>query len=177
MNLLFCFFLAIGMMVLLSYAARPAAGQTNYRSGPATLVIVSSPGSPRSTEEIVREINDPATGDRWLLKRDAEHPAGPGRMVLVARKNAVPKQANSSVENAGVGFETGAPATLIHAGDRLVVEEHTRLIDAVLEAVALAPAAQGGALRVRLSIGGRVVKAVAIAPGRALLSPELGEQP
>jgi hypothetical protein len=32
--------------------------------------------------EIVREIDDPHTGDRWLLLRNAEAPGGPGRLVL-----------------------------------------------------------------------------------------------
>ena len=31
-----------------------------------------------SRGEIVREIDDPHTGDRWLLVRDASHPGGPG---------------------------------------------------------------------------------------------------
>ncbi len=66
---------------------------------------------------------------------------------------------------------------MIHAGDHLIVEEHTRLLDAVLEATSLARAREGESFRVRLSIGGRVVNAVAIAPGRAMLSRDSGAQP
>ena len=58
---------------------------------------------------------------------------------------------------------------MIRAGDKLVVEEHSLTTDAYLEGVALGPAGQGTALNVRLSIGGRVVRAVAVAPGRATL--------
>jgi flagella basal body P-ring formation protein FlgA len=59
-------------------------------------------------------------------------------------------------------------------GDHLIVEEHTKLLDASLEAIALASARAGQTLRVRLSIGGRVVKAIAAAAGRATLFPESG---
>ena len=58
---------------------------------------------------------------------------------------------------------------MIRAGDKLVVEEHSLTTDAYLEGVALGPAGPGAALRVRLSIGSRVVRAVAVAPGRATL--------
>jgi hypothetical protein len=58
---------------------------------------------------------------------------------------------------------------VIRAGDRIVVEEHTDVVDAVLEAVALGPAVEQGPLDVRLRIGGRVVRVVALAPGRARL--------
>jgi flagella basal body P-ring formation protein FlgA len=63
---------------------------------------------------------------------------------------------------------------VIRAGDRLTVEEHTAVVDAVLEARALAAAAMGAALDVRLTIGGRVVRAVALGPGRAALQSENG---
>jgi hypothetical protein len=61
-------------------------------------------------------------------------------------------------------------APVIRAGDLIVVEEHTEVVDAVLEAVALGPAAEHGTLHARLRIGGRVVQATAVAPGRAQLA-------
>jgi hypothetical protein len=64
------------------------------------------------------------------------------------------------------------PAPILHSGDRLIVDEHTAVVDAQLEAVAMGPAAAGGSLNVRLAIGGRVVRAVATAPGRAVLQEE-----
>ena len=66
---------------------------------------------------------------------------------------------------------------VIHAGDRLTVEEHTAVADAALEARALNPAARGSALEVRLAIGGRVVRAVALGPGRAAFQREIGGRP
>jgi flagella basal body P-ring formation protein FlgA len=63
---------------------------------------------------------------------------------------------------------------VIFAGDRLVVEEHTARADAVLEARALSSAAPGAAFNARLTVGGRVVRAVALGPGHAALQPETG---
>jgi hypothetical protein len=124
--------------------------------------------------EIVREIDDPHTGDRWLLLRNAEAPGGPGRLVRIAVRResfsgTTRPSAHSSEET------TLLPA--IHSGDRLTVVEHTARVDTTLEAYALAPAAVGGTLDVRLAIGGRVVRVVALGTGRAVIQPETGEQP
>ena len=54
----------------------------------------------------------------------------------------------------------------------VIVEEHTAVVEARLEAMALGPAAVGGAFRARLRMGGKVVRAVALGPGRAVLEPE-----
>lgn len=166
--------LGLGVIGFLICAALPSTPQTDRGNGPASMVIVSAPGSPRAAEEIVRVIDDPANGDRWLLERDSQHPGGPGRMVLVAREKGSPAAARAFHEYAGSRFGAGTLAALIRAGDHLIVEEHTRLLDAVLEGIALDRAREGGALRVRLTIGGRIVKAVAVAPGRAMLSPDPG---
>jgi hypothetical protein len=124
--------------------------------------------------EIFREIDDPHTGDRWLVMRDAANPAGPGRLVLVEAG-----EATSGRGTAGDVRQTGDTARnvarlrpLIRAGDALVVEEHTRVVDAKLEAVALGPAAMGAEFRARLKVGGKVVRVVAVAAGRAVLVPE-----
>ena len=61
---------------------------------------------------------------------------------------------------------------MIRAGDALLVEEHTAVVDARLEAVALESAAKGARFKARLKIGGKVVRAVAISPGRAGFAPE-----
>jgi hypothetical protein len=122
-------------------------------------VTISAPNAP------VRELDDPNSGARWLLY--ASRNGGPGRLVLVT--NSQPR-----------GNATAAPILpppIIRAGDRIVLEEHTAVVDARLEAVALGPAAPGGTLRVRLAIGGRVVPAVALAPGRAAITPEQETQP
>jgi len=62
---------------------------------------------------------------------------------------------------------------VIHTGDEVTVEEHSAVIDARLQAVALGSAAAGSELRVRLRIGGKVVDALALKPGRAVFAAEM----
>lgn len=64
------------------------------------------------------------------------------------------------------------PVLVIRAGDPIQIEEHTAMVDATLEAVAMGNAATGAALRARLKSGGRVVRAIALGQGRAQLAPE-----
>ena len=45
---------------------------------------------------MVREIDDPHTGDRWKLMRDPVHPEGPGRLVLVTGPGIEPVSAGNS---------------------------------------------------------------------------------
>lgn len=108
----------------------------------------------RPAATALREIDDPYLGTRWLLVKDAAHPGGPGRLVLV------PRGAAETVE---------AATPIIHAGDRVLVEEHTAVVDSVLEAVALGPARAGGQFPARLKVGGRVLRVAAVAPGRAVI--------
>jgi hypothetical protein len=122
---------------------------------------------------LLREIDDPFTGNLWLLVRDPERPAGPGRWVLAGQRIGTQQR-----------DETGpmplVPATapqVIHAGDALLVEEHTPLADTRLEAVALGSAVKGACLRARLKIGGKVVKVEAISPGHAAFGPESKVEP
>jgi hypothetical protein len=124
--------------------------------------------------EIVREVDDPHTGDRWLLLRNDLVPGGPGRLMLVAATRN--SSGSATLRMAGQSREAQF-LPVIRTGDRLIVEEHTARVDAVLEARALNPAAPGSALNVRLLIGGNVVRAIALGPGRAALRSETGERP
>jgi hypothetical protein len=124
--------------------------------------------------EIVREIDDPNLGDRWLLMRNDEVPGGPGRLVLVAAHR---QASGGALLRARSQTEEARLLPIIRAGDRVTVEEHTAHVDALLDARALSPAAAGSALDARLAIGGRVVRAVALGPGRAVLQPETEGRP
>jgi len=137
---------------------------------PHMLIISSAPASKEmgAAAQIVREIVDPQNGKRWVLMRGSGHTGGPGRLVLAGDTNAVPPSADSDLPSS---------RPVIRAGDRVVVEEHTRRVDARLEAVALGSAAAGSALNVRLTAGAKVVRAVALEPGRAALRPETGGRP
>jgi hypothetical protein len=112
--------------------------------------------------QVMREINDPASRKRWLLVRDEKHPDRPGR--LIQADGEIRSQCN------GVGFASFVP--VIRRGDPLVVEQHSATVDARLEAVATQPAALHGEFKVRLKFGGAVLRAVAVAQGKAILLPE-----
>jgi|GEM_PF-2610953 len=121
--------------------------------------------------EIMREIVDPSNGYHWLLLRDEAHPGGPGRLLLAANAGF-----QGPHEQNPIGDAPNPPAPIlaprravIRSGDRLIVEEHTAMVNARLEAVALGTARAGERIRVRLKIGSKVLGAVVDGPGRATL--------
>ena len=135
----------------------------------ASIGAISGGGLPAISGALVREIVDPNLGDRWLLLRDQMHPARPGRLLLASvgeiRAGTLRLQERQDLSPVLV--------PVIRAGDRLILEEDTPVVTSRLEAVALGAAAAGSALNVRLRVGGPVVRAVAVAPGRArLASPD-----
>jgi|SRR5580658_1318847 hypothetical protein len=163
-------------VVLLVMAAPMAHAQAVRARDAGHLVIISSPGPasayPALSGDIVREIDDPRNGDRWLLMRDESHPAGPGLLKLVSAVGGGridPGQASQARQTTPAA---DAPPPVIRAGDRVVVEENTAVVEAHFEAVAMNPAWAGSAFNVRLSMGGRVVRAVASGPGRAIFQEE-----
>ena len=161
--------LIIVTAAMLAMAAPAAFGQAPESSGAGHLVMLSSPALRASAQvpagEIVREIDDPSNGDHWLLVHNADHPAGPGLLLLVSAARVQARQIGPVVEPV---------VPVIRAGDRVIVEENTPLVEARLEAVAMSPAMAGSALNVRLNIGGRVIRAVANGPGRAIFQEEAG---
>jgi hypothetical protein len=121
--------------------------------------------------QVLREIDDPSSGDRWLLMPGTGQPGGPGRLVLVASLN------ERRQPGAGTASDQPQLVPVIHTGDRLIVEENTPLVQVRLEAVALGPAQLGGLLKLRLAIGGNVVESVALGPGRAAFAAETRARP
>jgi len=157
--------LAVLGVVLCGSSLAKAQGAAIFEAGSGSR-LPSPAATIGDTEEarIVRQIDDPHTGGRWVLLRDERHPGGPGRLVLAAGPTASgPRPAQ-------------APAA-IRAGDRLVVEEHTARAEAWLEADALAPAQAGSAVLVRLRIGGKVLRVLALGPGRAEFLAATGVRP
>lgn len=136
--------------------------------------VIAAPEIARdSREEVLRRIEDPSTGDIWLLLRDPGRPGGPGRLVLAReRSNAW----RASIGGPGQPLSAGE-RPVIRTGDVLTIEEHTAVADVRLEAVALESAAKGDCFKVRLKLGGKVVHAIAIAPGRAVFASESEAEP
>lgn len=113
--------------------------------------------------QAVRVLEDVSTGDRWVLERDRAHPAGPGRLVL--QENGT----KPAGEKRGVKVK---PSPMIHGGDRVVVVEKTEAVQARLQGVALASAGRGELVKVRLTVGGWLVRGIAEAPGQVRLVGE-----
>jgi hypothetical protein len=105
---------------------------------------------------VFRTIRDPNNGMLWRLERALGNSARPGRMILLNDR-----------EKSQVNLPAGIQLPVIRSGDRLVIEESSALVEARLEAVALNAAAQGAEFNARLAIGGKVARAMALAPGRA----------
>ena len=135
-------------------------------AGPRMLISSSAPASASTMPdgEIIREIDDPRNGDRWLLVRDDSHPGGPGLLFLVSAVQVKATQGSP---------ELAALPPIIRAGDRVIVEENTAVAEARLEAVALNPAWPGSLFSVRLTMGGGVLRVLAAGPGRAVLQQEV----
>jgi hypothetical protein len=167
------FLAALACALAPPYALGQAASSTSAPHG------VSAAAPAAETVEVIREIDDPATGDRWLLVRDWNRPGGPGRLLLLAGSpRAVASPASHKDSGGSEGPTIAAPAApVIHANDPLVVEENTPIVEARLAATALGPAARGAFFEARLAIGGRIVRVRALSPGRATLEPGLAAEP
>jgi len=155
-----------GWTAVLLMAAGGALGQTGAASGMRVQMVISAPASGQNGTkgEILREIDDPHNGDCWLLERDPAHPGGPGRLVLAsAGQRVLPGRLQPAA-----ALDQALP--VIRSGDRVVVEEHSAQADARLEAVAMGPAMAGASFSVRLTIGGQVMRVVALAAGHAAVS-------
>jgi len=163
----------LGAMVLVAAVPPGAFSKTPGESKAAQSDSFDRHASDRAQAgiSILREIDDPHSGARWLLLMDAHHPGGPGRLVLA---DAMGNTLSPSRRDGKKAEDHIQP--VIHAGEKLILEEHSPVVDARLDAIALNPAAVGGMLRVRLVIGGSVVRALAVAPGCAILTQEKGGQ-
>jgi hypothetical protein len=162
-----------GVVMALAMAAPMVHAQAAPTADSGHLVMISSLGPasvyPALSGDIVREIDDPHNGDRWLLIRDESHPAGPGLLKLVSVVGGG-RMGPSLARQTTPAADT--PPPVIRAGDRVVVEENTAVVEAHLDAVAMGPACAGSVFNVRLSIGGRVVRVVASGRGRAVFQEE-----
>ena len=116
---------------------------------------VLAAAGPAKGLEIVRTIYDPATGWQWALERDPGNPGGPGRLEMLATQPIADLPA------------AARPVCVVHSGDRIVVVEHSRVVDLRLEAVALERAAEGELLLARLAMGGSILRVRAGCQGYA----------
>lgn len=143
------------VVVLLSAAASAVWGQETCS------------GCTSNRWQPVRGLEDDATGTKWLLERDTAHPGAPGRLRRITI-------AGRLVAGTGaLNLLAAVASPVIRSGDRVVVEEETRVLSARLDAVALAPARPNEHFKARLALGGKTVDVIALASGRAKLAPDM----
>lgn len=127
-----------------------------------TAVAQSAPAAPPSEPEtriFVRDLVDPASGEHWHLYRGTG--AGPGRLVRIDSTSALEQQVPTAAR----------PLLVVHAGDPVIVEEHTPVMDLRLEAIALRSAAVGSELTVRLKYSGQIVHVKAVDSRLTIILP------
>ena len=147
----------------------PQTGNASRAEVPVTSSAPDTAISSSAMGQLWRVIDDPHTGARWLLVRDGIHPAGPGRLILLAGAGSQHSQDGAETVYPSYATQFGAVSLrpVIRTGDRLVVEENTAVAEVRLEAVALGPAGVGSELKVRLKISDKVLRAKALGAGRA----------
>lgn len=164
-------------------------------TGPRVILSSGSAveGAPRRLNPgVIREIDDPHLGIRWLLMADPRNAGGPGVLLPTGLNVAVAAVSidRGLVPTVPVALSQGKPgvpvpvfaggieegtspkAPILRAGERIVIEEHTPVADAALNAIALSSSALGGIFTARLTAGGAIVRAVAMGAGRAVFAPE-----
>jgi len=129
-------------------------------------------------------ILDPCLGRRWQRVANPLHPSGPARLIEInAAAGSFPGRPRGRAEPTEPGDSTPVrPTVVIHAGDKVIVEQRTPLLTAFFEALALENAAGGQMLRVRLQVGknsemsanGPVIKVLGTGAGVALWQLEEG---
>jgi hypothetical protein len=129
-------------------------------------------------QRVLREIDDPSTGMRWILVHNPMIPTGPGRLLAIGAGNPTSLQAKGGTAAAG-GAPTSRPSLpiVIRGGDAVTVEEASAFVELRMEGVALGPAKLGNTLQVRLTVGKHVVSAVALGLGRTRLAGYSPVQP
>jgi hypothetical protein len=163
-----------GFMALALAGSVLAFGQDGHESRqdlpPGPRLAMNRQPDSQFAGPILRQIDDPSTGRRWILFGNAAHPEGPGRLLLAGAPGMVRDVPMAGPYQQGNWkVPASSPRPVIHAGDAVIVEEHTAIVDAHLEAVALSSAASGVEFRARLKIGGKVVRALAVDSARATL--------
>jgi hypothetical protein len=124
----------------------------------------------------LREFEDPATHQHWLLIRDRSRATGPALFVKQwPHSTCVPFDLGKV--NSGLALRARVHSVpVIHPGDQIVLIEHTIVSDAELEATALGEAAVGDSLLVRIKYGGLTVRAIAAARSTATLGFDARER-
>lgn len=149
-----------------------------FARGDAGCAAVKGEGD--STHDVnlraLRTTDDLSTGSQWVLTRDPVHPEAPGRWCKSVGKRMGPHLETHNGPR-DPHMVLGSRPAVVHSGDRLLVVDHSAVVEARFDAVALNAAIVEGELYARLRFSGKIVRVVALGPGRATLAPEAGVRP
>ncbi len=123
----------------------------------------------------VRIIDDHGTGRRWLLVLQLDRPEAPALLLQMPDNHSCSKLPVAGFERRPPPSHQNLPLPVIQPGDSVILSENSPVSDARLEAIALERATAGQALTLRLKLGGHLLRAVATAPGSAVLLAERNE--
>jgi hypothetical protein len=139
----------------------------HWSAGYGPAFAQASLARPEPSKQVNREWVDPCLGSRWQLVLNSAHPSWPGRVMLVdasgggssvrASKHLPSKAGSAGTRGTGwaaVSTQADLSLPVIRAGDQVVVDQRSTVIQARFQAVALESARMGEKLRVRLSTGG-----------------------
>lgn len=118
----------------------------------------------------VRIIDDQGTGRRWLLVWQFDRPEAPALLLQMPDSHSCSKFLFADFEWRSPTAHQKLSLPIIRPGDSVILSEDSPISHARLEAVALQSAATGQVLTVRLKLGGHLLRAIATAPGCALLA-------
>jgi hypothetical protein len=166
----------ISLVLVSTHSGRCQQNKLTMHNQPAGCSNIFEDGlndSPQYRE--IRTIEDSGTHQHWILLQNLSRPAAPALLLQGVSDFLCARPRNEKAESRSTSVFRSLSLPVIHAGDYLIVSEHTRVLDTDLEATALKPAAIGDSLTVRLKFGGQVLSVIATAPGRATLSQKRSE--
>lgn len=163
--------LCIASIALAAIAAISGIGQQpDQRNRNVSAACLRDLGTANETRyRAVRIIDDRATGHSWLLVKQLDRPGTPAVLLQIADDQSCSKIFPAESEGRFPIAHQFLPRLVIRPGDSVILSEDSLVADARLEAIAIEPAVAGQSLTVRLKLGGHLLRAVAIAPGSALM--------
>ena len=115
-------------------------------------------------------IRDPASGMSWRVATDPLHPEWPAKLLEISNEDSCGvRSAGLLREDRESGMAKAAQSPTVRAGDWLRVLQDTRVVHAEFNAMALSKGWPGDSIKVRLRLGGKVMRVKLTAQGQALL--------
>ncbi len=117
-----------------------------WGSEPGNAAVLQGTGA-----EITREMKDPCLGLRWHLIVDRAHPGWPARLVVAdsaglttqTGQNQAGRNQTIVSPNQPGGEVNGSRAVIIHSGERITVDQQSKILHARFHAIALESATAG----------------------------------